>query len=1135
MIRTIFILTLVVFMINISTAQSWEIISESEVVIKNIRDIIPEKYKIYRIDDQELKHKLWQAPKEGTSSINSSDCIINVGMADGTIEKFKIIQYEMMEPELAEKYSYIRTFYGISVNNQHTSIRIDYTLQGFRAVVSSPEKGKMYIDHFQRDDSNIRIVYYREDYKTVNDWECTFNENTKEREHNEHPIINRIGDCQLRTYRLAQAANGEYSNYHGATSSAQSGLVLSAVTTVINRVNQVYETEVAVRLLLVANTTQIFYYNPSTDPYTNDEGGTMLGENISTCNSVIGSANYDIGHVFSTGGGGVAYLGCVCGSSKAGGVTGSSAPVGDPFSIDYVAHEMGHQFNANHTFAGWLGSCSGNRNNSTAFEPGSGTTIMAYAGICSTQNVQSNSDAYFHAISLQEIKTFLNGTGGDCDQIVNTFVNTAPNITAQSNYTIPKSTPFALTLSATDPENNPLTYDWEEMDGVSGNVTTPPVSTNTTGPMFRSISPTTTSTRYFPPLNNILNNTANTWQVLPSVSRTMNFRGVVRDFTGVAGCNSEINLTVSTVSAAGPFKITSQNTATSWYEGESYTITWDVSGTTANGINTANVGIFLSYDGGNSFPVTLVNSTANDGSENIVLPIGTSTTARIKVAAINNIYFDINDINISIVEYLPTFDINVNPNTLFLCPNEQKTSTVYVISTLGFSDPVTLAISNLPAGVSYSLSQNPVIPGQSSVLTLNNIQGQSGNYDIIITGTSGSITKQKNINIDVLPIPTSIVLSSPANNSSNQSIKPAFSWVAQSNIINYIFQISRDPEFGSFIKNITTTTNSYQFTEFIEGASTYYWRVKAINNCGSGEWSQVYIFQTASCFVYTSTNVPIAISATGTPTINSYLPITDYGVITDLDVLNLTGTHTYIDDLNFTLFAPSTTNVLIWNRPCSSENDFNINFDQSAQNSNWPCPPTDGLTYIPSNSLNTFNNQQIKGTWRLQVYDRANQDGGSLNSWKLKTCVNNFCRLTVNNTYQSGAGSLYAAYNCASTGDTIKISSSLQNDTIYLGANNMVFNKSVIIEGDISKNIHIISDGINSTLINNAPTSSNGLIIKGLHIHSGGSNSFAIENNGKLILENSIIHNYPGFTNTAIINNEGSSLEIKGNCQIKDQ
>lgn len=1134
-IRTIFVLTLFLFILNMLTAQSWDIISESEVTIKNIRDIIPENFKVYKIDDKELKSKLWQAPKEGSSSLNSSDCIINVGLADGSIDQFKIIQYEMMEPELAKEYPYIRTFYGISVQDNMTSIRIDYTLQGFRAVVTSPELGKIYVDHFQRDDSNIRIAYFRNDYKNTNVWECTFDENTKVRNHDENPKNNRIGDCQLRTYRLAQAANGEYSNYHGATSSAQSGLVLSAVTTVINRVNQVYEAEVAVRLLLVANTTQLFYYNSSTDPYTNNNGGTMLGENISTCNSVIGSANYDIGHVFSTGGGGVAYLGCVCGSSKAGGVTGSTAPVGDPFSIDYVAHEMGHQFNANHTFAGWLGSCSGNRNNSTAFEPGSGTTIMAYAGICSTQNVQSNSDAYFHAISLQEIKNFLTGTGGNCDQILNTFVNTSPNVTSQSNYSIPKSTPFVLTLNATDPESNPMTYAWEQMDGVTENVPTPPASTNTTGPMFRSIFATTSPSRYFPPLANILNNTTNTWQVLPSVSRTMNFRGVVRDFTGVAGCNSEINLTVSTVAAAGPFAITSQNTATTWYGGETKTITWDVAGTTGNGINTSNVSILLSYDGGYTFPEILIESTPNDGTENIIVPEGITSTGRIMVKAINNIYFDINNVNIIIEPLVPTFLIDLVPAELTVCQTEMGDIDVVVSSILGFSGPVTLSISNLPVGVSFSFSQNPVIPGQSSFLTLTNISALSGSYSIQVTGTSGSLVKNKSAILTTKSIPPVLGLISPGNNTTNVNIKPLLTWNSVTGAANYEIQISRQSDFGTFILVTTSTSNSYQIISHLEGLSVFYWRVRAVNSCGTGDWSETFTFETQSCFMYTSTDVPVLIPETGTPTVNSYLPITDSGIINDMDVLNLTGLHTYVDDLTFTLFAPSSTNVLIWNRPCSNHDNFNINFDQSAANSNWPCPPTDGGTYLPYNSLASFNNQQIKGLWKLQIYDRANQDGGSLQTWKLKTCVNNFCRLKVDNTYPEGAGSLYAAINCASTGDTIKFSSSMQNDTIDLGTNNIAISNSIVIEGDISKNLHIISSSTNPTIVNTAPTGGNGLIIKGVHIHAPGLNAEAIENNGKLILENVILHNYPGSANPAIINNEGSSVDIKGNCKIIEQ
>ncbi|MGE5354756.1 MAG: reprolysin-like metallopeptidase [Deltaproteobacteria bacterium] len=1124
-------LLLIIIQIYGLIGQSWTITSPGQVENKGKRDIIPEEYTLFRVDDDLLKSLLWDSPKESSVNVRFSDILINVALSDEKNEKFRVVEYDMMEPGLASRYPEIRTFYGISVTDELKRIRIDYTLQGFRAVISKPGESKLYIDYYQRDDKYTRIIYKKQDLVNSGNWECDYDPDDHDQKPHEENSDLRVGDCQLRSYRLAQATTGEYSNYFGATSSAQSGLVMSQVVTAINRVNEIYEAELAVRLILIANTDQVFYYNSVTDGYTNDGTSNDLTANQTNCTNVIGSANYDIGHVFGTGDGGIAGLNVVCNSaSKAKGYTGRPDPVGDPFVIDYVTHEMGHQFGGNHT---QYNSC--NRNDNTAMEPGSASTIMGYAGIC-PPNVQNNSDPYFHAISLQEIKTFLTGSGNACAQIVGTFTNTAPNVVSQPNYTIPKSTPFVLTLTANDPNGDPITYLWDEMDAYSTPAQTmPPLSANTTGPMFRSIIATSSPSRFFPPLDNILNNTVNTWQVLPSVSRTMNFRGIARDFTGVAGCNSEINLTVTTVAAAGPFNITSQNSATTWLEGETKTITWDVAGTTGNGINTANVIILMSYDGGSTFPVTLISSTANDGSEDITVPEGLTSSARIMVKSIGNVFFDINDINIVIEEGVPTFDLSLSTTNIELCPGFNDNLTVFVNSILGFSDPVFISVSGVPSGVSYSFSQNPVIPGQNSVLTLMNNNAAAGLYNVQVTGVSGSIVKSKTFNLQISVLPSAITLVSPSNNSTNISIKPLLTWTSATGATGYELIVSRDPDFGSFILNTVSSTNNFQIVNALEGLSFFYWRVKSNNLCGSSEWSPVFTFSTESCFAYTSTDIPIVIPSNGTSTVYSYLPVSDRGVVTDLDVWNLTGLHSYVDDLKFTLFAPSSVNVLFWNRPCTSQDNFNINFDQSAPNGNWPCPPTDGGFYLPSNSLVTFNNQQIKGQWSLRIQDVANGDGGSLQSWKIKTCVNNFCRLRVDNTYSKGAGSLFAAISCASTGDTIRFINSIQNDTINLGEENLVIDKHIVIEGDITKNIHIFGNGIQATFQNSAPTSSNGLIIKGVHIHSGGSNSFAIENNGKLILDNSIIHNYPGFTNTAIINNEGSSLEIKGNCQIKDQ
>ena len=589
----------------------------------------------------------------------------------------------------------------------------------------------------------------------------------------------------------------------------------------------------------------------------------------------------------------------------------------------------------------------------------------------------------------------------------------------------------------------------------------------------------------------------------------MNFRGVARDFTGVAGCNSEINLTVTTVGAAGPFTITSQNSATTWLEGETKTITWDVAGTASNGINTANVSILLSYDGGNTFPVTLLSSTPNDGTQEITVPEGLTTSARIMVKAVGNIFFDINNANITINSGTPTFELDVVPVNVTFCPNASNTVAVKVNSILGYSQPVTLTVSNMPSGVTYSFSVNPVMPGQNSILSISNNSASVGLSNIQITGISGAIVKNSTFGLNILYIPTAVSLIAPINNSSNDTIKPLMSWTAIPNISNYELQISREVDFGSFILNTTSNTNSFQLTQPLEGLSVYYWRVRATNQCGAGTWSSTFSFVTESCFVYNSIDVPVIISPSGTPTVNSYLTVTDRGTINDLDIWNLTGLHTYVRDLKFTLFAPSAVNVLIWNRPCPGDYDnFNINFDQSALPGSWPCPPIDGGFYLPFYSLATFKNQEIKGQWRLQVQDVAPNDGGSLQTWKIKTCLNNFCRLKVDNTYPDGAGSLYAAISCSADGDTIRFNPSIINDTIYLGNENLVINKHVVIESDLTKNIHIVSNGTGSTIQNSAPSTGDGLIIKGVHIHSAGLNAGAIENNGKLILDNVVLHNY---------------------------
>ena len=415
------------------------------------------------------------------------------------------------------------------------------------------------------------------------------------------------GDCQLRQLRLALACTGEYANFHGGTVTS----VLAAMNTSMNRVNGVYEREASITMVLVPNNDELIFLNAGSDPYTNESGGAMLGQNQQTVDAIIGSNNYDIGHVFSTGGGGIASLQSPCGGSKARGVTGLPSPVGDPFDIDYVCHEMGHQYGGNHT---QYNNC--NRANVAAMEPGSASTIMGYAGICAP-NIQNNSDDYFHSISLLEIANFI--TNVNCPDIINTN-NDPPTVDAGANHIIPHSTPFELIAEGNDTNNDPLTYCWEQMDN-DGSAPMPPVSTNTQGPLFRTFDPTPSPSRVFPRWSNLVNNSSYDWETLPSVARNMDFNCTVRDNNSMYGCTAEDNMRVTVDGNSGPFLVTAPNTNNiTWLVGTQETVTWDVANTDQAPVNASTVDISLSFDGGYTYPMVLASGVPNTGSYTVMVP-----------------------------------------------------------------------------------------------------------------------------------------------------------------------------------------------------------------------------------------------------------------------------------------------------------------------------------------------------------------------------------------------------------------------------------------------------------------------------------------------------------------------------------
>ena len=621
-----------------------------------------------------LRDRLDAAP---TELENKPPLVIEIPNPDGEFTEFSLVRSPVMHPDLQARYPEIQTYAGRAVGGSGESIRISMTPAGFAAQVLGPD-GAWYVDRYSRFDNAMYSSYRRPDIRTNDEWTCFFTSpdapEAPDAPHHARSSAQTSGD-ELRTFRVAIACTGEYAAFHGGTVPG----ALAAVVTALNRVNGIYEREFAVRMELVPNNDQVIYTNAGSDPYSNTSGGAMLGQNQSTLDAVIGSANYDIGHVFSTGGG-VAYLGVVCSGSKAGGVTGLPSPIGDPFYVDYVAHEMGHQFGANHTFNGIDGSCGGsNRNGSTAYEPGSASTIMGYAGICGTDDLQLVSDPYFHSISYDEINALV--SNASC-AVVTPTGNAIPTVSAGPSFTIPIGTPFELTASGSDADpGDVLTYRWEQRN--VGPARSLEFTDNGSSPLFRSFEDTISPTRAFPRLANVLADADTDDEHLPGTNRTMNFRVTVLDNALAGGGMAFADTVVQSTTDAGPFRVTSHNDAGS-YDG-ALEVTWDVARTDTGSVNTPLVDIYLSTDGGQTYPHLLAAGTPNDGGEFVAIPV-TSASARIKVKGSGNAFFDVNDSDIAVQPAglaillpggapthvspasLTTFDVAILPGTSSLVP-----------------------------------------------------------------------------------------------------------------------------------------------------------------------------------------------------------------------------------------------------------------------------------------------------------------------------------------------------------------------------------------------------------------------------------------------------------------------------------
>ncbi len=946
-----------------------------------IRKIPVNQAKYYVLEVDQLDQSLKSVSK-------STNKTITVPYPDGTVGEFLLTETPVMSDKLAAKYPNIKTYTGRNLKTGDV-IRMDLTPKGFHGMVFSKE-GQFFIDPVKNGDNKGYQVYYRKDLEQT--------EKSRSFEEGEPIIYNRAafeavkqkvetgnfsrpaGD-ELRTYRLAVAATGEYTQFHGGTVAD----ALAAIVTTINRVSGIYEKNVAIKFILVDNNDQIIFTDGDTDPFSNNDAGAMLNELQTEIDEIIGSSNYDVGHGFTTGAGGLAQLGAICTSSKAKGVTGTNNPVGDPFDVDYVAHEIGHQFGAPHTFNGEVGSCSGNnRNSNTAYEPGSGTTIMAYAGICGSDNIQNNSDAYFHVNSLDYINAYSQDANGNtCAEITNTG-NNLPIVNAGTGgFTIPVNTPFQLNGSASDPDGDEISYVWEQFNlGPAGS----PNSPVDNAPIFRTFAPTADSFRIFPQISDVINGTQTIGELLPTYSRDLTFRLIARDNQIVSGVDyDEISFTAT--EDAGPFLV--GDISGSFNGLSTLSVSWDVANTNVAPVNSQLVNIYLSLDGGQSFTELLKENTPNDGSENVTLTNVNTSTARIKVAAADNIFFNISSSNFSITETTdPTYNFTVNFNKEKYCPEDNIVITINTESFFNYNEVISFSTANLPPGFNASFSNSTVLPGESTILTINNTAVSTGMVSFGINTSSGSITKNESVSAVILNNPVAPTIVSPTDNSSTEGVLPFINWESDNLEALYDLQIATDINFSNIVESVADyNQTSYTPKSLLNGNTQYFIRLKAKNLCGESPYAEVnFTTKDFVCFSRTSADVPITIP-TSAATVRSTLTIAESGTIDFISLQNLKITHSYISDLVITLQSPLGTEVVLIDKICGGENDFNLSLSDIAEASNLPCPPIDGGVYNPLSPLSPFIGEDMRGDWTLIISDVVDQDGGNLTNWELEICA----------------------------------------------------------------------------------------------------------------------------------------------------
>jgi len=997
-----------------NTPDFWGRISPDQVVLTGTaeRQHEPLKYKALTLDYAPIAAYLNNAPREFTAAARKKAFQVVLPLADGKKETFAVVKVGVMDAALEALHPEIGTYAGEALNTPGMQVRITVSPSwGFHAFITRSDKGIEYIEPVALGQNQYYMVYDRNDMpRDIRQGQVPTQIVASPSDQLQEESLPRFSladpepgtgekllgaPVNLKVYKFACAATGEFSQDNGGTKDA----VFAKITQFTNQLNAIYERDINIRLVLIPESYNIIFLDPVTDPYTGTEVGGWMSQNPVAMLTYLGSPdNYDIGHVFARylGGPAIGVAGGLCCTQFKG--RGCSAWYGPPYGDEFfaiVGQEIGHQWNSGHTF----NNCQSDSqyNPDSACEPGSGSTIMSYSGVCGSNNVSTGNTAlYYHACSIAEIRRFYQlEVGATCGSTLATS-NTAPSVsTAYPQLTfIPIRTPFELTGAGTDMDGDALTYSWDEID-VDG----PPAPLGSpvgNSPAFRWFAPTNNPTRTFPRIQTIVANASTTTEVLPTYERKITFVLIARDNQLNGGGVGWDTVRLRATPLAGPFLVSYPNDANiTWKVGESQIIIWDVANTDNAVVNCKKVNIKLSLDNGTTYPVTLASGVPNVGKYCIQVPDNVGTNNRIRVEAADNVFFDISNIKFAIVQPTPGISLCAAVAKENVCLPGNYSLSISTTSLSGFSAPITLSATGLPNGATATFSPNPVQPGNAALMTVSfSNNTPESTFDLSIQGSatgasSNTITTLTVINNNF----AAFSLATPVDGATGVNKLPILTWNTVPDADLYDVELATNPSFEPGVlvsskQNVTVGT--FQVSVVLEEGKVYYWHVRPKNTCGNGPWSvaQVFVVGVQSCGFHEAADLPKNISANSTPTVESKITLASGGAISDVNIKKIQGTHTFFKDLEAHLISPSGTDVLLWKDKCPQNTSFNFGIDDGATGVFGCPPPNNGTIYKSTDPLSAFIGQTAAGVWTLRVKDNQISSGGSLLAFELEICSN---------------------------------------------------------------------------------------------------------------------------------------------------